>query len=426
MSALGREPKEVEALETGTPVPATAVGVGALRPPLAIRLLHLRQARSLPWGAAIVVAYACGAYLSVNYLLPDRLSADAQLYVAQPAIWGFLAFLSLLLLWRSKAASGVTQAVLALATLAAAFQVAWLMGAGTMFGFGYSPYSRQPVNMAQNGLYVVTLLVGLELSRAYLIALFAPRRPFLSLTVISLFYALLLIPVGTYNVFRGPESSFEAVGVTFLPAVAQSLVASYLAARSGPLPAIIYRGGIEAFYWFSPILPNLEWTTAAFIGTLGPVIALLALRGFREEDTPADVRTNGGDVSAVWIVPSIVLVALLWFNLGMLGVQPAVVSGVSMEPSMEVGDLVLTRPVAARDLEVDDVVKFGKQGVPVIHRIVQIEDTPQGQVFVTKGDNNNTTDDPILPGEIEGKVVFVVPKVGWVSIALGKLLSQVQ
>lgn len=394
--------------------------------PHAGRPRAVRGMPPVPWGPTVVVAYACGSFLGVNYLIPGRLPAEAELYVVQPAIWGFLAVISVVLLFRTRDAPKVTHSLLALAVLGAAFQVAWLVGAGTAFGFGYSPYSREPVDMAQNGLYVATLLAGIEFSRAYLIAASGHRRPLAALSLVSLFFALLLVPADTYSLLQEPESGFEAAGGTFLPAMSYSVAASYLAARGGPMPAIIFRGSIATFNWFSPILPDLEWTTAAFIETVGPLITVLVVRSLESDDEPTVESPVTQDLSASWIIPSIVLVALLWFNTGMLGVQPAVVSGVSMEPTMEVGDLALTRPADVDSLEVGDIVRFDRGGIPVLHRLVEVEDTPRGRVFVTQGDSNSTPDDPILGEQITGRVVLVIPKLGWVPIAFGKLLYQFQ
>jgi len=101
-------------------------------------------------------------------------------------------------------------------------------------------------------------------------------------------------------------------------------------------------------------------------------------------------------------------------------VKPAVVTGVSMEPAMHTGDLVITRPVDPDELEVGDVVRFVVGRTPVMHRITEIEETANGRVFVTQGDNNNTPDDPLLEGQIEGEVIVTVPNVGWVPIKLGQ------
>src|SRR5262245_42576463 len=66
-------------------------------------------------------------------------------------------------------------------------------------------------------------------------------------------------------------------------------------------------------------------------------------------------------------------------------VSYALVVGSSMEPKLERGDLVVTRPAA--DYRVGDVVLFHDRdlGRDVLHRIVAVGD---GR-FVTKGDNND-------------------------------------
>jgi signal peptidase len=210
-----------------------------------------------------------------------------------------------------------------------------------------------------------------------------------------------------------------------LTGIAQSVAACYLVARGGLLPALLYRGGIEAFRWFSPIVPDLEWTTAAFIGTLAPVFTILVVQGAPLDETPEDAPSRGLEISPAWVLPSIAVVALLWFSTGMLGVQPAVVAGVSMEPTMHAGDLVVTQPVELDELTVGDIVRFDKGQSQIVHRIIEVEQTPVGRVFVTKGDNNNTPDDPILAPQVRGKVLVTIPKLGWIPIGAVKVVQEV-
>jgi len=210
-----------------------------------------------------------------------------------------------------------------------------------------------------------------------------------------------------------------------LPALSASLLASYLAALGGPAPAIIYTAGLMAFEWFSPILPDPGWTIEGFTGTLAPLFALMTVRAAIAE-VESEEGTKKFDVSAPWVIATMLIVALLWFNTGLLGVKPAVVTGVSMEPAMHTGDLVITRPVDSDELKVGDVVRFVIGRTPVMHRITEIEETTNGRVFVTQGDNNNTPDDPILEGQIEGEVIVTVPNIGWVPIKLGQALNSLR
>jgi len=377
------------------------------------------------WAWLLVLAYLAGAFLAVNYWLPGNLTPGANMYAAQPAMWGLLAVLSLMLVWRARETQHASARVVVLAMLAAAFQVAWLVGAGALFGFGYSPYAHAPLKMAANGLYLGTLVAGVEFSRAYLIAAWHRRMPWLALPLVSILYAVLLVPAASYGAIVGPRTGFEVTGQTLLPGLAQSIMASYLAELGGPLPALTYHGGMLAFQWFSPVLPALEWTVAAFIGTVGPVVSVLLVRASLVEpaDVPNDARRH--DVSAVWVVGSVLFVALLWFDTGMFGVQPAIVSGVSMKPTMSAGDVVITRHVSADDISLGDIVRYRSgHGTPILHRVIEIEDVPGGRVFVTQGDNNNTPDEPVLASQVEGKVILIVPKVGWVPIALNKLIRR--
>ena len=373
----------------------------------------------------LVVLYAIAAYLAANYVLPDLLSADTNLYVAQPLMWGLLALLSLSLLWLSQTAGyrWIVPLMVLGAGWAATLQIASQISAGALYGFGHSPYSREPAQMVENGLYVGTVIAGVECSRAYLLGLSYRRSPFLALSTASVFYALILVPPGTYEMLDTPRSGLQAVGQTFLPGIALSVLASYLAAQGGVLPAIIYHSAVQAFEWFSPVLPNVEWTLIAFSGTVAPLISLLVVRGLLiDEDSEGEpVRY---DVPAPWVAASMAVVALLWFNMGMLGVQPSVVSGGSMEPSMEVGDLALTRPVDPRDLRIGDVIRFREGNTPILHRLITIERSPQGPLFVTQGDANNAPDRPIIAEQIEGRVVLTIPEAGWVPITLGRIFQQ--
>mgnify|MGYP000242502502 CR=1 FL=1 len=72
------------------------------------------------------------------------------------------------------------------------------------------------------------------------------------------------------------------------------------------------------------------------------------------------------------------------------------------------------------ELKVGDIISF-RQGQSVItHRINEIlEDT-----YITKGDNNNTTDDePITYEQIEGKVEKVIPIVGKFALMLHQKIA---
>ena len=92
-----------------------------------------------------------------------------------------------------------------------------------------------------------------------------------------------------------------------------------------------------------------------------------------------------------------------------------VISG-SMEPSINVNDVVFTK--AESTYCTNDVVVYidGNGKSAVVHRIVDIDKDGN---YVTKGDANNSVDKPVAEGAVKGKVVFVLPKLGIVFTEAG-------
>lgn len=77
-----------------------------------------------------------------------------------------------------------------------------------------------------------------------------------------------------------------------------------------------------------------------------------------------------------------------------------VVSG-SMEPTIYKGDIIIIN-TKDKDYKKNDIITFrGKEGEFVTHRIIEIDD----KTMITKGDNNNSEDDPIKTSSIVGKYV---------------------
>ena len=72
------------------------------------------------------------------------------------------------------------------------------------------------------------------------------------------------------------------------------------------------------------------------------------------------------------------------------GIEVLVVQSGSMEPTINVDDVVVIQPVTMPEVKVNDIVTYVDNDVYVTHRVVEILD--DGQKLRMKGDNNNITD----------------------------------
>lgn len=102
----------------------------------------------------------------------------------------------------------------------------------------------------------------------------------------------------------------------------------------------------------------------------------------------------------------------------------------SMVPTYDPGDVVVVRGVkdARTEVQVGDVISF--QPLPndptlVTHRVVAVQSTSEGPRWVTRGDANGADDDPLQAKQIKAEVVYHVPYVGHVTLAVGQHRSVV-
>lgn len=83
----------------------------------------------------------------------------------------------------------------------------------------------------------------------------------------------------------------------------------------------------------------------------------------------------------------------------------------SMAPSIRKSDIIIVK--ITKDIKADDIITYKEGENFITHRVIDI----QGNYYITRGDANNSKDNPIISNAILGKVVKVFPKLGvWQTI----------
>ena len=85
----------------------------------------------------------------------------------------------------------------------------------------------------------------------------------------------------------------------------------------------------------------------------------------------------------------------------------------SMEPAIPVGGVVIIKPTNPETIQIDDIICFQfSESTLITHRVVNVSTTG----FVTKGDANENNDLRIVePNQIVGKVVLILPLLGYIG-----------
>ena len=98
-----------------------------------------------------------------------------------------------------------------------------------------------------------------------------------------------------------------------------------------------------------------------------------------------------------------------------------VVSG-SMQPALEVGDIVIVQGMNATQIKEKDIIVFdlreNNYTTRTVHRVVGIQILPnRTHVFTTKGDNNTSSDlTPVLGDQVYGRVIYRIPLLGYLAL----------
>lgn len=83
----------------------------------------------------------------------------------------------------------------------------------------------------------------------------------------------------------------------------------------------------------------------------------------------------------------------------------------SMADTIQIKDIVIVK--LTQDVEVNDIITYKSEEDFVTHRVIKIEDNK----ITTKGDANNSEDNPITKDEVVGKVVFIISNVAvWMNV----------
>jgi len=85
----------------------------------------------------------------------------------------------------------------------------------------------------------------------------------------------------------------------------------------------------------------------------------------------------------------------------------------SMKPSFERGDIVIIKNMSS--YYVGDIIAFKRSDGIYVHRIISEEDN----TYRTMGDNTNAPDQwTVRMNNVLGRVIFVIPKLGWINLWL--------
>jgi len=361
-------------------------------------------------------------YVVDNPFIIARMNSTVYNYIFKPGFWvGLAYFVGRLPKVRYKSKQRFRSFINWWAFNFSVILVAVLIMGGIVDGFGKSPYNHSISGIFLNIILVGSMLIGRERVRSYLVNSLTGEENYFVFIFVALFMTFTGISVNRFSNLHGTEDIVKFAAQHVAPELSGNLFAVYLSYLGGSVPSGIYLGMVQAFNWFSPVLPNMKWITAALIGVLCPVFSLTVMQNIYSVEARTVKRKDREKESpSSWILTSLLSIAIIWFAVGVFPVYPSVVATGSMEPMIKPGDVILiNKSIDVNNLKTGDVIQFQSENILISHRIIGIIEDAKGKSYRTKGDNNSVPDrEAVKPELVKGKVIRVVPKIGWPTLLI--------
>ena len=368
-------------------------------------------------------------YLLTNLIVPTAFKGET-IFIANAVLWTTV--IAAVIIISKLAQTKILQAnkiLVEIAVILAVFQIFLAVFLAFFMGFGKNTNIWTPTALAIYFPYLLMPFLAMEISRAYLTQTISKHKPTLMLLLISLFYTLIIPTIPNYLGLTTPLAITEILIRTFIPALAISLLATYFA-YLGAFPANLTYMAIPTFFtWFSPILPNIQWQTQSILTVIATTIGFILL-----DQTVKPLPTQRERIRRTlkkqksqlpyWTAIALIGLIAIWSSSGLLGFTPSIIASGSMTPAMNPGDIALIINAPPATIKIGDIIQYRTTDAPTIHRVIDIYTSGGSLWFVTQGDANNAPDDPVNARNVMGKVVFTIPQLGWVSIALKDFAAQ--
>lgn len=295
---------------------------------------------------------------------------------------------------------------------------------GVVVGFLTNAYSRSFLVMIDNIFAPIIIIVFVELFRYTFIS--ANKDKKIYIVLLTLILVIFEVCISIKGIKLDLKSLFTLLALTIIPVTIKNSVLSYLCFHIGYQVPLVYRLVMDVYGFVVPVVPNLgDYLTSVVLITL-PIVIYITSFSEIDKKIHKPEPIFGGDTFTLMDIPLISFLAILialvsgFFPFFMIGVGSE-----SMAPRISKGDAVILKKVPTSTvLKKNDIIGYKKNGITVVHRIIEVKRTKNNVSYVTKGDANNTKDSKIVKrNQVVGVVECKVPYIAYPTIWLRELTN---
>ena len=270
----------------------------------------------------------------------------------------------------------------------------------------------------------IPLILTIVLKEVFRYMMFVKSEGSKLLIVTSTILCVFLDLAGMFNesIFLSPYSTFSFFAVTVIPIISTNVFCSYLSYKTGYKCSIYYLLIKSLYVYLLPIIPNPSEYVYSVIELLVPMVFLYRIYKFFLKDRDEEVvREYHKKKLHGLIVPTLIVIFLVYITSGSFYYHAIAIASGSMEPNVNKGDVVvIEKKVDFENLELGQIIAYKKGNIIVVHRLINKIKVDDKYYFYTKGDANDSQDnyeitEDMYIGIVNGKVPYIGYPTVWVN-----------
>jgi signal peptidase len=217
----------------------------------------------------------------------------------------------------------------------------------------------------------------------------------------------------------------DVVAVTLFPSIIANLLYHYLTKRYGMYPNMVYRLLITLYVYLIPYIPNVPNVIFAFANIFVPILIFLFIDSLYEKKVRYALQRKSKLTVPITVIALAIMIFVVMVISNQFFIGTYVIATESMTGELNKGDAAIYERYDDQTITEGQVIAFEKNGIVVIHRVVDIQIINGQTRYFTKGDANEGLDSGfIFDSNIIGLINFKLHYIGYPTLWLRSLFSR--
>ena len=298
---------------------------------------------------------------------------------------------------------------------------------GLKVGYNRSPYSLKINEVIKNLITIFGVWLFYEIVRTKIIK---TSESWVTFIIVSIFFFAIRVEYQELGNNINITHLIEYILSNVLNILLESFFLTYLSKKGGYLLNFSYTIPIGLSYILLPIFPNLNWFIDVSLKYLLYILIVLYIRYEDSLRGRIKIKRDIENDNPIKLIPIIIIIFITAsFVAGLFPIKPVAVVSNSMAPYFKRGDICIIKKITdyKQILEINegDIIEYQLNDIFVLHRVNKKVQTNTGFYYYTKGDNNKNTDIlPVSEEQVKGKVLHVIPYLGYPSVWFSEWLAK--